>query len=101
SWHVNDVFELLRRHGAAYCVTSGAGLPCVLRATAPFVFVRFHGPDQHHLYAGSYCDADLHWWAHRIGEWTDQGRAVCASFNNDGGGHAVRNAEALPSFLGL
>jgi hypothetical protein len=31
---------------------SGANLPCVLRATAPFVYVRLHGPDEHHLYAG-------------------------------------------------
>jgi hypothetical protein len=23
---------------------SGANLPCVLRATAPFVYVRMHGP---------------------------------------------------------
>lgn len=44
SWVHPEVFELLRRHGAAYCVMSGAGLPCVLEATAPFVYVRFHGP---------------------------------------------------------
>ena len=24
---------------------SGANLPCILRATAPFVYVRLHGPD--------------------------------------------------------
>ena len=41
----DDVFDLLARHQAAYCVMSGAGLPCVLRATAPVVYVRMHGPD--------------------------------------------------------
>ena len=51
---------------------SGAGLPCVLRATAPFVYVRLHGPDHDHLYAGSYSDDDLRWWADRIGEWAAQ-----------------------------
>ena len=45
SWHDDEVFALLERHGAAYCVMSGARLPCVLRATAPFVYVRLHGPD--------------------------------------------------------
>jgi hypothetical protein len=35
SWVHDDVFEFLTRHGAAYCVISGTGLPCVLRATAP------------------------------------------------------------------
>ncbi|MGY1700406.1 DUF72 domain-containing protein [Geodermatophilus sp. SYSU D00766] len=100
SWHDDAVFALLERHGAAYCVMSGAGLPCVLRATAPFVYVRLHGPDPGHLYAGSYADADLHWWADRVGEWTAQGRDVYAYFNNDGHGHAVRNAETLRALTG-
>jgi uncharacterized protein YecE (DUF72 family) len=100
SWHDDGVFALLERHGAAYCVMSGAGLPCVLRATAPFVYVRLHGPDPAHLYAGSYPDDDLRWWADRIGEWAAQGRDVYAYFNNDGYGHAVRNAETLRALLG-
>jgi uncharacterized protein YecE (DUF72 family) len=78
---------------------SGAGLPCVLRATAPFVYVRLHGPDPHHLYAGSYSDDDLRWWADRIGEWEAMGRDVFAYFNNDGGGNAVRNARRLEQLL--
>ena len=99
SWHDEAVFALLERHGAAYCVMSGAGLPCVLRATAPFVYLRLHGPDDAHLYAGSYPDADLRWWADRIGEWSRDGRDVYAYFNNDGHGHAVRNAETLRALL--
>jgi uncharacterized protein YecE (DUF72 family) len=79
---------------------SGAGLPCVLRATAPFVYVRLHGPDHDHLYAGSYSDADLGWWADRIREWDRGGRDVFAYFNNDGHGHAVRNAATLRGMLG-
>ena len=100
SWHDEAVYALLERHGAAYCVMSGAGLPCVLRATAPFVYVRLHGPDDAHLYAGSYPDADLRWWADRIGEWARDGRDVYAYFNNDGHGHAVRNAETLRALTG-
>lgn len=95
SWHCEAVFALLEQHGAAYCVMSGAGLPCILRATAPFVYVRLHGPDSHYLYAGSYADADLHWWAARIQEWGEMGRDVFAYFNNDGDGNAVRNAQTL------
>ena len=76
SWVHEDVFDLLARHRAAYCVMSGAGLPCVLRATGPVVYVRMHGPDPQHLYAGSYSDADLAWWADRIGEWTTTGKDV-------------------------
>lgn len=74
---------------------SGAGLPCLLQVTAPFVYVRLHGPDTEHLYAGSYSDDDLRWWADRIGEWAADGRDIYAYFNNDGYGYAVRNAERL------
>jgi uncharacterized protein YecE (DUF72 family) len=100
SWHDEHVFGMLEHHGAAYCVMSGAGLPCVLRATAPFVYVRLHGPDPHHLYGGSYSDADLAWWADRLREWEGAGREVFVYFNNDGHGHAVRNAGALRHCVG-
>ena len=100
SWHRAEVFRLLERWGAAYCVMSGARLPCVLRATAPFVYVRLHGPDREHLYAGSYTDEDTRWWAERIREWAGAGLDVYAYFNNDGGGNAVRNAAALKWMLG-
>jgi uncharacterized protein YecE (DUF72 family) len=100
SWHQPGVFALLERHGAAYCVMSGAGLPCVLRATARQVYVRLHGPDPHHLYAGSYPDADLGWWAARVGEWEAAGHEVFVYFNNDGEGHAVRNAATLRRMVG-
>jgi hypothetical protein len=60
SWAVDPVFDLLSRHHATYVVMSGAGLPCVLRATSTTVYVRLHGPDHDHLYAGLYGDADLY-----------------------------------------
>ncbi len=100
SWNDKPVFDLLERHGAAYCVMSGAHLPCVLRATAPFVYVRLHGPDPDHLYAGSYSDADLGWWADRLREWDAAGKTVYAYFNNDGHGNAVRNAARLRQLIG-
>ena len=100
SWHVEEVYALLERHEAAYVVMSGARLPCVLRATAPFVYVRMHGPDPAHLYAGSYGSDDLRWWADRVREWSTSGRDVYVYFNNDGHGHAVRNAEELRTLLG-
>jgi uncharacterized protein YecE (DUF72 family) len=100
TWDVEETFAVLERHGAAYCVKSGANLPCVLRATAGFVFVRLHGPDRGRMYAGSYSEDDLRWWADRVGEWRSQGRDVYAYFNNDGYGHAVRNALRLRELVG-
>ena len=71
------------------------------RVTAPFVYVRLHGPDHHHLYAGSYSDDDLPWWSTRIAEWQAMGLDVFVYFNNDGGGHAVRNARRLTELAGM
>ena len=99
SWDHEPVMDLLERHGAAYCVMSGANLPCRLRATAPIVYVRLHGPDHDHLYGGSYSDADLSWWADRVRQWEGAGHQVYAYFNNDGGGNAVRNARTLRDML--
>jgi uncharacterized protein YecE (DUF72 family) len=101
SWNREDVWTLLEQHKIAYCVMSGAGLPCILRATAPFVYVRLHGPDAQHLYGGSYSDDDLRWWADRIREWAADGHDVWVYFNNDWDGNAVRNAGILRALLGV
>jgi uncharacterized protein YecE (DUF72 family) len=71
-----------------------AGLPCVLRATSTTGYVRLHGPDHDHLYAGSYGEADMYWWptASASGR---QHLGVFAYFNNDGYGPAVTNARRL------
>jgi uncharacterized protein YecE (DUF72 family) len=99
TWQDDAVLALLERRRAAYCVISGAGLPCLLRATAPFVYVRLHGPSDEHLYGGSYSDEDLDWWADRVREWEASGHEVYAYFNNDGDGNAVRNARRLRDLL--
>jgi uncharacterized protein YecE (DUF72 family) len=100
SCHREESYAMLASREVAYCVMSGANLPCVLRATAPFVYVRLHGPDPSHLYGGCYSDDDLRWWADRLREWDAQGRDVYAHFNNDGHAHAVRNAETLRAMIG-
>jgi uncharacterized protein YecE (DUF72 family) len=99
SWIDDRVFGMLQDRQVAYCVMSGAQLPCVLRATAPVVYLRLHGPDPQYLYGGSYSAADLSWWADRVREWAAAGNEVFVYFNNDGDGHAVRNAQDLRSRL--
>jgi uncharacterized protein YecE (DUF72 family) len=99
SWHCKEIFALLEDHGAAYCVMSGANLPCLPRATTDFACVRLPGPDHDYLYAGSYPDADLSWWAARAGERDRAGRDVFVYFNNDGDANAVRNARTLRAML--
>lgn len=99
TWNDPAVFALLESRRAAYVVMSGAGLPCIPRATADLVYVRMHGPSPDAMYAGSYPEAELRRWAAQLTEWDDDGRDVWMYFNNDLGGHAVRNALTLRGLL--
>ena len=99
SWNDPAVYAVLASHRAAYVVMSGAGLPCIPQATTDLVYVRMHGPDPDSMYAGSYPEQDLRWWAGLIAEWDDDGRDVWMYFNNDPHGHAVRDALVLRSLV--
>lgn len=99
SWNDPAVYQSLERHRAAYVVMSGSGLACIPRATTDLVYIRMHGPDSDPIYAGSYSNDELRWWADRITEWDRDGKDVWMYFNNDLGGHAVRNALRLRDLL--
>jgi uncharacterized protein YecE (DUF72 family) len=99
SWHNEAIFSLLEEHQVAYCIMNGANLPCILRTTASFVYVRLHGPETQPLYHGAYSDAELLEWAAQVRAWHDAGKDVYVYFNNDIGGHAVRNALYLRSLV--
>jgi uncharacterized protein YecE (DUF72 family) len=100
SWHRDDVFALLERAGAAHCVMDGPGLPCLPRLTAPFAYVRLHGPADDARYHGAYDDDALRCWAERVLAWERDGHDAYVYFNNDVAGHAVRNAETLRRLVG-
>ena len=100
SWDADAVADVLARHGAATCLADGAGIPAVRRDTAGLRYVRLHGPPRGPLYAEGYSDAELRAWADRFAAWHAAGQDVYVYFNNDIGGHAVRNARTLCRFLG-
>lgn len=99
SWVDDAVFDLLERHQATYVVMSGTGMPWVPRATSDLVYIRMHGPPHDSLYAGSYTDDELRELSDRVAGWRDEGRRVLVYFNNDLGGHAIRNARKLRELL--
>ncbi|SFC87261.1 Uncharacterized conserved protein YecE, DUF72 family [Nocardioides terrae] len=100
SWDGDEVAAMLEKHGSAYVVTHGTGLHTVLRATAPFVYCRWHGPTDRPLYAGRYSAEALQEWADRIRAWRAEGREVWGYFDNDGSGYAPENARELLDLLG-
>ncbi|MEN3224905.1 DUF72 domain-containing protein [Mycolicibacterium porcinum] len=99
SWHEEAVYDVLRRHDAAYVVMSGPGLTCRPVATSELVYLRMHGPGEESMYAGSYSDDELSAWAQRIRQWDRDDHRVVVYFNNDLGGHAVRNARKLKQLV--
>jgi uncharacterized protein YecE (DUF72 family) len=92
-WLQEPVYEALRRHGVGLCLYQWEDFTSPLVVTAPPVYVRFHGPGK--AYRGSYTDYDLRAWAERVSAWRAEGLEVYCYFNNDPGGHAVRNAHSL------
>ncbi|HET8568344.1 MAG TPA: DUF72 domain-containing protein [Candidatus Limnocylindria bacterium] len=99
SWFAEEALALLRRRGIALCVQDSAKWPTRPEVvTAPFVYLRFHGPER--LYASGYSDAQLAAWAERIRGWLGRGLDVYAYFNNDVPDHAPRDAMRLRAMLG-
>ena len=101
SWLHEDVFDVLRRHGAALCIHDLlADHPWEL--TTDWTYVRFHGPNALETpYWGLYGPERLDPVAERLASWLDDGCDVYAYFNNDWHGHAVTDGlwlrERLPA----
>jgi uncharacterized protein YecE (DUF72 family) len=94
TWFVPEVYALLRRHKAAYCIHDFADMKVPHEITANFTYIRFHGPTSA-KYFGSYSSEQLRAWAERIEEWGRRLSAIYVYFNNDPGGEAVKNALEL------
>lgn len=100
SWHREPIRELLSRYGAAFCIHDhGVVGECPDWVTADVVYLRFHGSSET-SYSGSYSEEALQRAAKRITAWRAEGRSVFVYFNNDIGGHAVRNALTLKAMVG-
>jgi uncharacterized protein YecE (DUF72 family) len=94
SWFAEDVFELLRGHGAALVVADRSpGPPSPWVDTAGWSYLRFHSGRARD---GDYSVRELRSWAKRL---TGQTVDVFAYFNNDWQGYAITNARTLRAFV--
>jgi uncharacterized protein YecE (DUF72 family) len=100
SWLDDDVYDVLRRHGAALCIHDLLdGHPWEL--TANWTYVRFHGPNAtERAYQGRYGEDGLSPIGDRLTSWLEEGCDVYAYFNNDDSGFAVQDARWLAERLG-
>jgi uncharacterized protein YecE (DUF72 family) len=92
-----EVYALMRASRVGLVVVSDPERPTAFVATAPVVYVRFHGPTGAR-YRGNYPRHQLRTWAARI-RVLAEGRTAFVYFNNDWNAYAVRNALALRELL--
>lgn len=97
TWYTPQVYELLRRHNAAFCIYELAHHLTPLEITADFVYVRLHGPGE--KYQGNYTQGELTKWSMRCKEWSKKGKDVYVYFDNDQAAHAAFNARKLLEFV--
>jgi uncharacterized protein YecE (DUF72 family) len=97
SWFADEVYELLRAHGAALVIADSPRYPFQTHElTADFTFIRFHHGKRGR--GGNYSERELEEWAQRLEAWRRR-VDVYAYFNNDWQGYAPRNALSLKARL--
>jgi len=97
SWYEPVVLDILQDHGAAFCISDHHDAPSPWAVTAPFAYVRGHGPGGH--YHGRYGDAALTPWADWISARRAEGVAVFSYFDNDIKSAAPKDARRLIELL--
>lgn len=97
SWYTSSIFEVLRDHDAALCISDHADAPAPWEVTASFVYIRGHGPSGR--YHGSYSDETLNDWTRFISEQRRLGRDSFCYFDNDQKSAAPLDAERLLAFV--
>lgn len=93
SWFNDQIYGLLARYQAAFCIYDLDYQLSPSETTCDFVYIRLHGPDG--AYSGSYSRHALIGWASDIIAWADEGKTVYCYFDNDQGGYAALNAQQL------
>jgi len=96
-WYGRQLNVQLADAGVALCLHDMEGSVTPAVPVGPFVYLRFHGSGAR--YGGRYSSQRLTAWAARITDWVASGLAVWAYFNNDIGGHAVRDADRLRAMV--
>ncbi len=94
SWFDEQLYDLLKKHKAAFCIHDYGGKLTPKIITADFTYIRYHGPTTGR-YTGKYTDKNLEDIAEDIRGWVAQRKNVYCYFNNDQAGYAPANAATL------
>jgi uncharacterized protein YecE (DUF72 family) len=89
TWLTKPVFDLLEKYGVALCFADWRDTHVTEPVTANFVYVRRHYGQ---AAGGNYSKQELDRDVKQIRKWLKDSLDVYLYFNNDIGGHAIRNA---------
>jgi len=95
TWLTPKVHALLEAAGAALCLPIHPAMPLDMRLTTGWTYLRFHTG----RHGTGFTDEELAPWAERLAAWQAEGCDAYVYFNNDPGGHALRDAERLGAML--
>lgn len=96
SWATDDIFDLLSKHNAAFCIADSYKFKRFDVVTADFVYFRFHGMSKS---SADYSKQRLRKESEIIGGFLEEGLDVYVYFNNDTEGFAIENARTLKQLL--
>jgi uncharacterized protein YecE (DUF72 family) len=99
TWMCEEVYDVLRRYNAAFCIYELAGYRSPIVLTADWTYIRLHGPTAF-KYQGSYSEAQLVEWADRMKSWRRKLDSQYVYFDNDDSAYAVENALTLKKLTG-
>lgn len=97
AWYTEEICDILDSRGVAFCEHDLVDKDPP-RPTGRFRYLRFHGRTR--KYSGRYGRRALAPYARSLSAWRRRGLDAYVYFNNDTGGHAVRDALELSELLG-
>ena len=97
SWFTDEIYRLLKGHGAVLCIADSPRYPRKDVLTTDWTYVRFHGRNE--LFASSYTKNELRKEAQKLKRYLRESIDVFVYFNNDARGYAVKNARLLKELL--
>ncbi|MHA1617381.1 MAG: DUF72 domain-containing protein [Candidatus Njordarchaeales archaeon] len=102
SWLTDDTFQLLDKYNIAYVIVDEPHLPPIVRITADFAYIRFHGRGRKVWYFYLYSEDELKPWAEKIKKEIEPSvKEIFIYFNNHFRAYAPRNASQFIKLLGL
>lgn len=97
SWYCSQTYEVLKNNHCALCITDLAGKLSPIEVTAPWTYIRLHGPKK--AYQGSYSSKQILEWKERIEKWHNGRVQVFCYFDNDEKGFAIQDAKTLFTYF--